>query len=133
MELPQAGFITLPQVCSLKTDQLTIETMVVKGSENISRKWREFKVEPFEVKEEEDEQMTKIAELQAQAKNTSQEIQEAREDWRMAGEKTKEELNELRRLSDHVDMAIGASLALIAIAVVVILVVLCKAWRTICY
>ena len=51
----------------------------------------------------------------------------------MAGEKTKEELNELRRLSDHVDMAIGASLALIAIAVVVILVVLCKAWRTICY
>ena len=77
--------------------------------------------------------MEKMEDLQQQAKNTSQELREARKEWEKAGEKTKEELHELRRLSDHVDMALGASLALIAIAVVVILVVLCKTWRTICY
>ena len=132
--MPRAGFITLPHICSLKTEKLKIETMEMKGSGRIdNKKWKAFKIEPFATNKVEDKQMAELEDLQIQAKNISAEITEARAEWKEAGERTKEEMNELKRLSDHVDMAIGASLGLIAIAVVVILVVLCKAWRTICY
>ena len=133
-EAPRAGFITLPHICSLKTEKLKIETMEMKGSGRIdNKKWKAFKIEPFATNKVEDKQISELEDLQIQAKNISAEITEARAEWKEAGERTKEEMNELKRLSDHVDMAIGASLGLIAIAVVVILVVLCKAWRTICY
>ena len=101
--------------------------------ENMDKKWRSFKIEPFRTEDTVDEQMEKNEELQEQAKNTSQKVKEAREEWMRAGEKTKEELHELKKLSDNVDMALGYSLALIAIAVIVVLVVLCKTWKTICY
>ena len=132
--LPNAGFITIPHECLLKTETLTIESMEMEGSEEVKgQRWRAFKIEPFHAGSLEDEQMTELEELQVQSKNISEEIRAAQKEWKESGEKTREELNELRRLSNHVGMAFGASLALIAIAVVVILIVLCKAWRTICY
>ena len=64
VDLPQAGFITLPKMCSLKTEHLVIETMEIKGSENIDKEWKSFKIEPFNPSTVEDEQMEKMEDLQ---------------------------------------------------------------------
>ena len=59
-------------MCSLKTEHLVIETMEIKGSENIDKEWKSFKIEPFNPSNVEDEQLEKMEDLQQQAKNTSQ-------------------------------------------------------------